>query len=200
MGYSTDIAFTPAVKATQARNGSRELYANYEKNREWRGMVTPDLAAFVTQADMFYMGTASSEGQPYIQYKGGPRGFLRVIDEKTLGFADFSGNRQYISQGNLSENGKAFIFLMDYVGCKRVKIWGTARIVEDDPALMAKLEDPAYEARVERGVLFTIEAWDTNCPKHIHRRLPADEVEPVIEGLRRRVAELESKLASARSA
>ena len=115
----------------------------------------------------FYLATASADGQPYVQHRGGPPGFLRVVDERTLGFADFKGNRQYITTGNLAENGKAFIFIMDYAQRRRVKLWGRARVVEADAALLARLWPEGYEARPEQAILFEIEAWDTNCPQHI---------------------------------
>ena len=191
--YPSDIAFTPAVKAVQAAKGSRESYAKAER-RGWRTRVTPDLAEFLSGLDMFYLGTASAEGQPYVQYRGGPPGFLKVIDERTLGFADFGGNRQYITLGNLSENPKAFLFLMDYANRQRVKLWRRARVVDDDPALLERLADPSYPGKVERAILFEIEAWDVNCPQHIHRRFPEREVAPVIERLQARVRELEEKL------
>ena len=139
--YPSDIAFSPAVKAVQAAKGSRASYAKVER-RGWRTRVTPDLAEFLAGLDMFYLGTASAEGQPYIQYRGGSPGFLKVLDDKTLAFADFGGNRQYLTVGNLSENSKAFIFLMDYANRQRVKLWGTARVVEDDAALLGRLGDP----------------------------------------------------------
>lgn len=166
----SDIAFTPAVKAIQIAKGSRGNYARMEEGGGWQAQVTPELAEFIAGLDMFYFGTANAEGQPYIQYRGGPRGFLRVVDDKTLGFADFGGNRQYISIGNLSENPLAFIFLIDYVNRRRIKLWGIAKVVEDDAALLEGLADPQYPGRPERAILFTIEAWDVNCPQHIHRR------------------------------
>ncbi len=166
----SDIAFTPTVKAIQTAKGSRTSYARMEAGSGWRGEVTPDLAAFLARLDMFYLGTANSAGQPYIQYRGGPRGFLKIVDNRTLGFADFGGNRQYISIGNLSENPQAFIFLMDYVNSQRIKLWGTAKVIEGDAALLTGLADPEYPARPERAILFAIEAWDANCPQHIHKR------------------------------
>ena len=166
----SDIAFTPAVKAWQERHGSRAGYAKMEAKRGWRNSVTDDLRAFLAARDSFYLATANSEGQPYIQHRGGPPGFLRVLDERTLAFADFAGNKQYISAGNLTENDKAYIFLMDYANRQRIKIWGRARVVEDDPELLGQLADPAYDSRPERAVLFQIEAWDVNCPQHITRR------------------------------
>lgn len=191
--FASDIAFTPAVKAAQSSRGSRAGYARMEQGRGWNTAVTEELAAFLSNLDMFYLGTANAEGQPYIQYRGGSPGFLRVVDERTLGFADFSGNRQYITLGNLSENPRAFIFLMDYARGRRVKIWGTARVVEDDPALIEQLRDPMYPGSVERVILFEIEAWDVNCPQHIHRRFPQKEIAPVIEQLQARIAELQAE-------
>lgn len=194
--FTSDIAFTPAVKAVQARNGSRPQYARAERGRGWQSTVTPDLEAFLAGLDMFYLGTATADGQPYIQYRGGSPGFLKVLDDRTLAFADFGGNRQYLTVGNLSENPKAFIFLMDYANSQRVKVWGTAKVVEDDPALLAKLRDPAYPGKVERAVVFTVEAWDVNCPQHIHQRFSQAQVGPVIERLQARIADLESQLAA----
>lgn len=191
--FASDIAFTPSVKEIQASKGSRAGYARMEQGRGWNTTVTSELKAFLSELDMFYLGTASAEGQPYIQYRGGSPGFLRVVDDRTLGFADFSGNRQYITLGNLSENPRAFIFLMDYARGRRVKIWGTARVVEDDPALIEQLRDPMYPGSVERVILFEIEAWDVNCPQHIHRRFQQREIAPVIEQLQARIAQLQAE-------
>jgi uncharacterized protein len=192
--YPSDIAFTPAVKALQTAKGSRAGYAKVER-RGWRTRVTPDLAEFLAGLDMFYLGTASAEGQPYIQYRGGSPGFLKVLDERRLGFADFGGNRQYLTLGNLSENLRAFLFLMDYANQQRVKLWGTARVVEGDAELLERLRDPDYPGKVERAILFTVEARDINCPQHIHQRFPQREVQPVIEQLQRRISDLEAQLA-----
>jgi predicted pyridoxine 5'-phosphate oxidase superfamily flavin-nucleotide-binding protein len=197
--FTSDIAFTPAVKAAQERLGSRDGYARMEEKGGWRDRVSEDLAAFISQRDSFYLATASAEGQPYIQHRGGPPGFLAVLDDKTLAFADFSGNRQYISTGNLSENDRAYFFLMDYPNRRRIKIWGTARVVEDDPALLEKLMAPGYEARPERAILFTIEAWDMNCPQHITPRYNDDEILGLIAPLKARIAELEAQLAGSQS-
>lgn len=191
--YPSDVAFTAAVKRIQAAKGSRSGYAEVEQGRGWRTRVTPDLAAFVAGLDMFYLGTASATGQPYIQHRGGPPGFLKVLDDRTLGFADFGGNRQYITLGNLSENPQAFLFLMDYAHAIRIKLWGTAAAVED-PELLERLRDPAHPAKVERAIVFTLEAWDRNCPQHIHRRFAQREVAPVIAELQARVAELEARI------
>ena len=190
----SDIAFTPAVKAIQSRMGSRHGYARMEQGRGWQTTVTAELAAFLSEQDMFYLGTANAQGQPYIQYRGGSPGFLRVVDEKTLGFADFAGNRQYITLGNLAENPKAFIFLMDYAHSRRIKLWGNARVVDNDPALVERLRDPDYSGKVERAILFEIEAWDVNCPQHIHKRFSQRHVAPVIEQMESRIAELEAEV------
>jgi predicted pyridoxine 5'-phosphate oxidase superfamily flavin-nucleotide-binding protein len=209
----SDVAFTPAVKGIQESKGSRGNYARMEKSRGWRTTVTPDLAEFLSGLDMFYLGTANAEGQPYIQYRGGSPGFLKVIDEHTLGFADLGGNRQYVTLGNLSENPKAFIFLMDYANRRRVKLWGTARVVENDSALEEGLRDPDYAGDVERAILFEIEAWDANCPQHIHRRYSERQVAPLFESclllgrrpntaptkLQDRVWELEAEVAALRN-
>lgn len=199
VAFPSDIAFTPAVKAIQEEKGSRVKYSRMENGYGWQTSVTDELAEFLATLDMFYLGTANAGGQPYIQYRGGSTGLLKVIDDHTLGFADFGGNRQYITLGNLSENPKAFIFLMDYANSQRVKLWGTAKVIEDDPALLEKLRDPAYPGKVERAIVFTLEAWDVNCHQHIHKRFSQNQVAPVIEGLQRRVKELEAELASIRS-
>ena len=190
----SDIAFTPAVKAIQHQKGSRKSYARMEQSGGWQTTVTSDLTEFLADLDMFYLGTANTAGQPYIQYRGGPPGFLKVIDDCTLAFADFGGNRQYISVGNLSENPKAFIFLMDYANSRRVKVWGTATVVERDSELLAKLSDPTYPNPVERAIVFTVEAWDVNCPQHIHKRFSQEQVATVVEQLQTRIAELEAQL------
>ncbi len=192
--FSSDIAFTPSVKAIQSQKGSRSSYARMEQSGGWETTVTPELRAFLSDLDMFYLGTANAEGQPYIQYRGGSPGFLNVIDSKTLGFGDFAGNRQYITLGNIAENPKAFIFLMDYARSRRIKLWGRLRIVEGDEKLMEQLRDDSYPGKVERAILFEIEAWDVNCPQHIHRRFSQSQIAPVIEQLQSRIAELEGKL------
>jgi predicted pyridoxine 5'-phosphate oxidase superfamily flavin-nucleotide-binding protein len=182
------------VKAVQTAKGSRASNAKAER-RGWRTRVTPDLIEFLSGLDMFYLGTANAEGQPYIQYRGGSPGFLKVLDDRTLAFADFGGNRQYITLGNLSDNPKAFIFLMDYANSQRVKLWGTASVVEDDADLLERLRDPDYPGKVERAIVFTVEAWDINCLQHIHQRFSQRQVQPVIEQLQRRISELEAQLA-----
>jgi predicted pyridoxine 5'-phosphate oxidase superfamily flavin-nucleotide-binding protein len=193
--YSSDVAFTPAVKAVQARKGSREAYADVEERGGWRTEVDEDLAAFLADRDSMFLATASADGQPYIQHRGGPKGFIRVLDKSTLAFADYSGNRQYITQGNLSENPKANIFLIDYAHRGRVKIWGEARVVDDDPALMQSLMPKGYRARPEQVILFRISAWDTNCPQHIPQKFDAADVAAALASRDARIAELEAELA-----
>lgn len=192
--YPSDIAFTPTVKAIQAEKGSRTAYSKMEQGRGWQTSVTAELRQFLAGLDMFYLGTSNAAGQPYVQYRGGSPGFLRVLDEHTLGFADFSGNRQYITLGNLNENPRAFLFLMDYVNRRRIKLWGTARVVEDDPQLLQQLRDADDDGHVERAILFSIDAWDVNCPQHIHQRFPQRQIVPVIEQLQARIRELESEV------
>ena len=192
--FSSDVAFTPAVKAIQTAKGSRKLYAKVEERGGWETTVTEELAQFIGERDEFYLATANAEGQPYIQYRGGRPGFLRVIDKHTLGFADFGGNQQYITLGNLSQNPKAFIFLMDYVDLRRIKLWGRARVIEDDPALVDRLRDVEDPSPAERAILFDIDAWDINCQQHIHRRFPQEIVAPFIEKLQARIQELEVQL------
>src|SRR6266436_540866 len=174
--FSSDVAFTPAVKAIQTRKGSREGYADVEARGGWRSEIDENLAAFLAQVNSMYLATANADGQPYIQHRGGPKGFVKVLDKNTLAFADYSGNRQYITQGNLSENSKANIFLMDYAHRHRVKIWGEARVVDDDPALTRSLMPQGYKARPEQVILFTVSAWDTNCPQHIPQKFDASDV------------------------
>jgi predicted pyridoxine 5'-phosphate oxidase superfamily flavin-nucleotide-binding protein len=194
--YSSDVAFTPAVKAIQTRKGSRDGYAQVEQNGGWRTEVDEKLAAFLAQADSFFLATASADGQPYIQHRGGPKGFVKVLDKTTLAFTDYSGNRQFITQGNLSENPKAHIFVMDYAHRRRVKIWGEARVVDDDPALTRSLMPQGYKARPEQVILFKIEAWDTNCPQHIPQKFDASDVAQALALRDGRIAELEAELAA----
>ncbi len=196
---ASDVAFTPSVKAAQRRRGSRDGYARMEEKGGWQRTVTPDLAAFLGERDSFYLATASAAGQPYIQHRGGPKGFLKVVGERQLAFADFAGNRQYISVGNLAENDRAHIFLMDYAGRQRIKIWGRARFVEDDGELLQSLVMPEYKAKPERAVVFDIEAWDVNCPQHITPRYPEEVIETVVHKLQARIAELEAEVAELRA-
>ncbi len=188
---TSDIAFTPAVKALQEQSGSRAGYARMAEKKDWHDTVTPELAAFLAARDSFYLASASAEGRPYIQHRGGPKGFLKVLDAGRLAFADFGGNRQYITAGNLSENDRASIFLMDYPNRRRVKLWGRARVVEDDPELLARLVEPGYRAKPERAILFEVEAWDVNCPQHITPRYTEDQIAPALAKLQARIDELE---------
>ena len=196
--HVSDIAFTPAVKAVQERKGSRKGYARMEAKGGWQRAVTDDLAAFIAERDSFYLGTASADGQPYIQHRGGPKGFLKVVDERTLAFADFTGNRQYITAGNLSENDKAYIFLMDYANRRHIKIWGRARVVDDDAGLLERLADAGYKAVPEQAVVFEVEAWDVNCPQHITPRFTEPEVASLVGPLQARIGELEAQVAALR--
>jgi uncharacterized protein len=189
-----DIAFTPSTRAVQARKGSGEIYAGMEMG----DAIDDNLAAFIAARDSFYLSSASADGQPYIQHRGGPAGFLHVIDERTLGFADLRGNRQYISTGNFTENPKAFIFLMDYAHRQRVKIWGTMRVIENDPALVASLLPAGARLRPEAAMLFTVTAWDANCPAHIPQMFPAADVAAALATRDARIAALEAELSALR--
>jgi predicted pyridoxine 5'-phosphate oxidase superfamily flavin-nucleotide-binding protein len=196
---SSDVAFTAAVKQVQEKKGSRRRFTEMEASGGFATKIVPALAAFIAELDMFYLGTANAVGQPYIQYRGGPRGFLKVLDDRTLAFADFAGNRQYITLGNLSENPRAFLFLMDYVRSRRVKVWGSARVVEDAPELLERLVEPGYRARPERAIVFAVEAWDANCSQHIHPRLRETDVNRILAGLQKRIDELQAALEEARA-
>ncbi len=188
----SDVAFTESVKAVQRRMGSRKHYERMETDGGWENAISKDLAGFIGDRDSFYLATANAKGQPYIQHRGGPKGFLKVLDERTLAFADFAGNRQYITVGNLAENKQAFLFLMDYVNQTRVKIWGTAEVV-DDPRLVKQLTDPGYKGKSERAIRFHVEAFDINCRQHIRPRFTQEEVEALVQPLRDRLAELEAE-------
>jgi predicted pyridoxine 5'-phosphate oxidase superfamily flavin-nucleotide-binding protein len=197
--YTSDVAFTPAVKAVQRRKGSRHAYARLEEGHGWQGVITPGLKDFVEAQTTLFMATANLAGQPYVQHRGGPAGFLHVLDDRTIAFADFTGNRQFISTGNLLENPKAHLFLMDYAARQRVKIWGEARVVDDDPELVASLMPAGYKARAEQAVVFTVGAWDANCPQHIPQLLDGAEVERALEQKDGRIAALEAELKRLRS-
>jgi len=192
--YASDVAFTRSVKAVQARKGSRRAYGRLEERGSWQTRITPDIAGFIAAQTSIFLATASSEGQPYIQHRGGPPGFLRVLDDKTIGFADFAGNRQYITQGNLADNPKAQLFLIDYAHQQRVKIWGEARVVEGDAELIAKLMPEGYKARPEQVILFTVSAWDANCPQHIPRRFEAADVAATLAGRDKRIEVLKAEI------
>lgn len=189
-----EIAFTAEVKAAQAERGSRETYERYISNGATNDKITPQLKEFIAEIEGFYLGTIQSNGYPYIQFRGGEKGFLQVLDEKTLGFADYSGNLQYITVGNLSAENKAFIFLMDYRHRKRVKIWGKAKYIEGDEALIERLRTPDYPAKIERVILFELEAYSENCPQHIPIRYSQTEVDAIIAPLQARIVELEQQL------
>jgi hypothetical protein len=196
--FTSDVAFTPAVKAIQSRKGSRGAYARVEERGGWRATITPDLAAFIEAQISVFLATANGEGQPYIQHRGGPAGFLKVLDERTIGFADFSGNRQFITQGNLEDNDRAFLFLIDYMLRQRIKIWGRARVIEGDPELTARLMPANYKARPEQAILFTVSAWDANCAQHIPQRFEAADVAAALAERDRRIAQLEQEIARLR--
>lgn len=196
---SSDVAFTPSVKSVQARKGSRRAYSRMEERGGWQTRVTPDLTAFIAAQRSIFLATANAEGQPYIQHRGGPPGFLRVLDESTLGFVDFLGNRQYITQGNLAGNPKAQLFLIDYAEQRRIKIWGEARIVEGDAELTARLMPEGYKARPEQVLLFEISAWDTNCSQHIPQRFEAADVAAALAERDARIEVLESEIARLRA-
>jgi uncharacterized protein len=198
--YSSDIAFTPTVKAIQQRKGSRHGYARMEQGGGWETRITPELRAFIAAQTSFYMATANAEGQPYIQHRGGPAGFLQVLDEHTLAFVDYAGNKQYISSGNLSDNPKAHLFLMDYAHRQRIKIWGEAQVLEGDAALLDQLMPKDYRAKPEQVIVFTVSAWDANCPQHIPVRIDAKDVQQALDQRDARIRELEAELAQARHA
>jgi uncharacterized protein len=195
MAYSSDIAFTPMVKSIQTRKGSRRAYAAQEAAGGWRVEIDAGLKNFIQAQTSVFLGTANAEGQPYIQHRGGPPGFLQVLDPQTIGFVDYAGNRQFISSGNLAENAKAHLFLIDYAQKSRVKIWGTARVVEGDAELTARLMPADYKARAEQVILFTVSAWDANCPQHIPQRLEAEDVVAALEAKDQEIARLRAELA-----
>ena len=195
--YVSDIAFSTTVKKVQEEKGSRHSYAKMEQGAGWQNKIDQRLSEFIEQRDFLYFGTANTEGQPYIQHRGGPKGFLKVLDDQTLAFADYSGNMQYITVGTLRENNKAFIFLIDYPSRTRIKIWGTAKVVDNDPELLERLHSSDYKAKPERAIVFNIEAWDINCPQHIRQRFTMDELKPEFDKLKNRIVELEGQLKEA---
>lgn len=193
--YASDIAFTPTVKALQTQRGSRRAYAHMEAAGSWQTRITPDLEAFIAEQRSVFLATVNAEGQPYIQHRGGPPGFLRVLDDHTLAFVDFTGNRQFISTGNLSENPKAHLFLIDYRRRQRIKVWGEAHVVDADAELLARLMPEGYKAKPEQVMIFTISAWDANCPQHIPPRFEASDVQAALAEKDRRIEALERQLA-----
>jgi uncharacterized protein len=192
MTNNSDIVFPHAARRAQTQRGSAR---GYEKRiaAGFPDRVTPELSAFIAELDTAFFGTVSAVGAPYIQHRGGPKGFIKVLDDKTLGFADYAGNRQYITISNLAENDRAHLFLLDFARQRRIKLWGRARVVENDPALVSRLSDPGYRARPERAILFTVEAWDVNCSQHITARFTEDEVAQATAPLLERIASLEAE-------
>jgi predicted pyridoxine 5'-phosphate oxidase superfamily flavin-nucleotide-binding protein len=199
MTNNSDIVFTPAARRAQAERGSARAYRT-KIDAGFPDTVTPELAAFIAEQDTAFLGTASADGAPYIQHRGGPKGFIKVVDEHTLGFADYRGNKQYVTLGNLSENDRAYLFLIDFSRRQRIKLWGRARVVENDDALVARLFDPGYKAKPERVILFTIEAWDVNCSQHITARLSEAEVEQMMVTVQERFVALQAENARLRVA
>ena len=199
LAYSSDVAFTPTVKEIQTRKGSRPKYARAEEHGAWQTEITPDLVEFIAAQTSAFLATVNAEGQPYIQHRGGPAGFLRVLDDKTIAFVDYSGNRQFITQGNLADNNKAHLFLIDYAHRRRVKIWGEARVVEGDIELAVKLMPQGYKARPEQVIVLTVSAWDANCPQHIPQRFEAADVAAALTERDQRIAALEAEIKQLRA-
>jgi len=199
MTDNSDIVFTPAARRAQAERGSAGAY-DKRLAAGFPDRITPDLGAFIGELDTAFLATVSAAGAPYIQHRGGPKGFIKVLDDKTLGFADYAGNRQYITISNLADNDRAYLFLLDFARRRRIKLWGRARVVEDDPALLARLADPGYRARPERAILFTVEAWDVNCSQHITARFSEVEIAEATVALRERIAALEAENVRLRAA
>lgn len=195
---NSSLVFTPAAQAAQEQRGSARAYAS-RLAEGFPDTVTPELAAFIAELDTVFLGTASAQGAPYIQHRGGPKGFIKVIDEHTLGFADYRGNRQYITLANLSENDRAYLFLLDPARKQRIKLWGRARVVENDSALIERLFDKGYKAKPERAILFTIEAWDVNCSQHIVTRFTEADIAGALDTVQKRIAELEAENARLRT-
>ena len=195
----SDIAFTPGVKAIQSRKGSRNAYARVEQGSGWATRITSELAVFIGAQTSAFLATANASGQPYIQHRGGPPGFLHVLDDRTIAFADFRGNRQFISSGNLAENPKAHLFLIDYSIRQRIKLWGRARVIEDDAALVARLMPTGYKAQAEQAIVFDVATWDANCPQHIPQRFDQADVAAVLEERDRRIGELEAEISRLKS-
>ena len=191
MSDPQDVLFSAAVKAEQARLGSRKQF----EDREWATEITDNLRQFLDAVDTFFLATASADGRPYVQHRGGPPGFLKPIGTHTLAFADFAGNRQYITLGHLKENDRAHIFIPHFATQQRLKLWGRARVVEGDVELMERLVDPTYKAKPQRAIVFTLEAWDVNCRQHITARYSEAEMAPAVNKLIARIKELEEEVA-----
>jgi predicted pyridoxine 5'-phosphate oxidase superfamily flavin-nucleotide-binding protein len=196
MSKPEDVPFSRSVKAEQERLGSRTSF----EQKEWVTEITDNLRQFLDAIDTFFFATADAEGRPYVQHRGGPPGFLKPIGSHTLAFADFAGNRQYISLGHLKENDRAHIFILHFATRQRIKLWGRAKVVEGDAELMARLVDPAYKARPQRAIVFTLEAWDVNCQQHIVARYSEAEMAPAVNQLVARIKELEEEVARLRTA
>jgi uncharacterized protein len=201
MGHKfAEIAFTPNVKNEQERGGSRRSYARMEQGDDHHDRLGANEAAFIAERDSFYMATVSETGWPYIQHRGGPAGFVRILDEKTVGFADFAGNRQYVSVGNIQSNDRVSLFFMDYPNQTRLKILGRVRLVgADESKLLEQFQLSDYRARVERGMIITVEGFDWNCPQHITPRFTQTQVLAMVSPLKDRIAELEASLADLRA-
>jgi len=200
MNYPSDVAFTDSVKEIQTQKGSRHAYARMEQSSGWETQLTADAKAFIEAQTSVFLATANAEGQPYVQHRGGPAGFLRVLDAQTIGFVDFTGNQQFITLGNLQENRRAYLFLIDYTNRRRLKIWGEAQVVESDMALMETLINKEYRARPSQVILFKVSAWDANCPQHIPRRYEAADVEEALAARDHRIAELEAHIVKLKAA
>ena len=197
--YISDIAFSPSVKDYQEKEGSRYGYQKVAQSRDWQNSITDQLRSFVASRDSFYIATVNKEGQPYIQHRGGPKGFLKVLDDHTLGFAEYSGNRQYISAGNLQDSNKVSLFLMDYPTRSRIKIWGEAKIIKKEDKLMNQLKDKDYSAVIERAMIIKLKAWDVNCPQHIQQRFTREELKPEFDALNKRINDLEMELKASKN-
>jgi predicted pyridoxine 5'-phosphate oxidase superfamily flavin-nucleotide-binding protein len=198
MADNADLVFTPAARAEQEARGSAKAYAQ-RVAEGFPNAVTEELARFIALQDTAFLGTVSGAGAPYIQHRGGPKGFIKVLDERTLGFADFRGNRQYITLGNLAESDRAFLFLLDVARRQRVKLWGRARVVDNDPDLLARLVDVGYKARPERAILFTIDAWDSNCSSHIVTRFSEADIAEAMATVQQTISALQQENARLRA-
>lgn len=192
--FISDMAFSASVKKRQKEMGSRNTYQKMAERRDWQQELTM-LKPFIVARDSFYMSSVNADGQPYIQHRGGPKGFLKVLDESHLFFADYSGNRQYISVGNFDDNNKVHLFLMDYPNRTRIKIWGEATIVSKDNEALKKLMETKYVAQVERFIQIKVTAWDANCPQHIQQRYTWKEMEPHFDVLNQKIQDLEKQVA-----
>ena len=199
MSKNSDLVFPPAARRAQEERGSARAYAS-RVEEGFPDTITPDLAQFIARIDTAFLGTVTENGSPYIQHRGGPRGFIKVIDEKTLGFADYRGNRQYITISNIESNDRAFLFLLDPGSRSRIKLWGRLKAVEGDAALMDALFDQGYKAKPERVLLFTVEAWDVNCSQHIAERYTPAEIQDAVSNIQQKIVALEAENKQLRAA